>query len=114
MSSPAAENSYLRRWSVPTQLGIKADWRWWITVPAAGATSKVPKYALKPVSISRISSADDDAIAAAAPRFDTPPTERRLGFINCTNTRPASSYNSLPNGVLPHGYETTPVAWSFD
>src|SRR5690349_13710583 len=85
-----------------------------MTVLAGSSTSKVPKYELKPVSISRISSADAVAIAAAAPRFALPPTDRRPGFINWANTRPASSYASLPTGLVPQGYRTSPVTSSLD
>src|SRR5437879_11277490 len=71
--------------------------------------SKVPKYALKPVSISRKSSADADPIADADPRLAAPPTDRRPGFINWAYTRPVSSYESLPTGFFPQGYRTEPV-----
>src|SRR5438128_10538312 len=43
-----------------------------------------------------------------------PPTGRRPGFINWANTRPASSYASLPTGFVPQGYRTSPVTSSLD
>src|SRR5258708_36727151 len=48
-------------------------------------------------------------IAAAPPQLAPPPTRRRSGLINWANTRPPSSYESLPTGLSPHGYRIAPV-----
>jgi hypothetical protein len=61
-------------------------------------------YALKPVSISRMSSADAAANRRGCTVIGHAGARPAAGFINWANTRPASSYESLPAGFFVRGH----------